>query len=229
MKTQIDYFAYIFNILVLIVGWLLGILSNIIIEKRGAKKIKTETTKGILVEIDELKDFCLSVNLVCARELGKYDRSLFEWLKPSLFKFLEKTKYDFQDNLEELLKNFEKLDDHEQYEILKQLYINPHKNLTDSFNFQKFSTPFIDVRTNNISNFDEEIQRLMFIIKRDLYYINGEFDRIWFYNSKTFDGVSVQNHERLNKNIYFIYNHLFNRTKKMVDTISKVQSKLGFV
>lgn len=73
----------------LILGWILGILSNIINEKLKRKSTKSDIISGIKTELSELQIHLASVSLMSVCIIGEFDKDYFNWVKPHYLKSFE--------------------------------------------------------------------------------------------------------------------------------------------
>lgn len=210
----------------LIVGWILGILGNVINEKNRRRSTKSDILNGIKSEVNELQLHLTSVSLMSHCINGEFTKEYFNWVKPYYLKSIKSVQSIFPSSIVNDTPDLSTLNNDQLYELIKAVFVrNPNDNRPITFTFQNISTPFLDSKINDISLLENELQKLLLNLKRDLNFLNNDINQIWFFNSKTYDDPSANNLEIINVNIKNLYGRIGRRSKIMVSNIDTILSK----
>jgi hypothetical protein len=200
------------KILLLVLGWLLGLLAPVIVD---AVRRRRENALGQTAIREELR--ALRGRLVCAahiieEHLGTLDRKKLDWYA------LEYGYAADQDDslaLANHVRDLNKLPDTQlQLEIQKRM-APMGKGLT----LQKYVTPLLDARVASIWNFDTAVQRRLLEIRASLEMLSDVVDRYRTYSDMTFKQLDSQNHARVEENIRECLAKYANRARSTVDLI----------
>lgn len=216
-------FELLIGISTLIIGWILGILSNIVSEKLHRNSSKTDIINGMKTELNTLQMHLATVSLKSFCILDEFDKEFFNWVKPHYLKSFNSTQIIFTKSQLSAMPNLEELDDDQLFLLMKTAFISsPTEPKAQVFTFQNIIIPFVDSKINEIALLDQEVQNELMILKRDINFLNGDISRIWFYYSKTFDAQSENNMLIINANIQNLYGQIGTRSKHVVDCISRI-------
>jgi len=220
------------NILVvigtLILGWILGILGTIINEKLKRKSTKEDIKSGIKTEINELQIHLISVCIMSVFITDKFTKEFFLWVKPYFIKFFESAAFLIPKEIKDSMPKISEIDDDTLYALLIAAYgKNSTTSAATSFTYQNVTTPYIDLKINDISLLSNILQKSLFTLKRDINFLNGDISQIRFYHSKTFDNPTQGNLELLNANLNNLYARIYRRSRIMVKKIEEILSELN--
>jgi len=214
---------YIIGISTLIIGWVLGILSNVVNEKLKRRNTKIDTINGIKSELDELQIHLSTVSMMSVFEINEFDEEYYNWVKPYYFKSLDSVQSIIPKDIQEKLKEFKELDDEHIFNMLKTIHVSdPEDSLPKTFTYQNITIPFIDSKIKDISLLSPESQRLLLVIKRDINFLNSDYSQVWYYHTKTFEQPSEANLDLINANLKNLYRRIGNRAKVVVNNIEKI-------
>ena len=99
-----------------ILGWLLGLLSIIIIDLNRDRRQKREIEKGIRIELLEIKQRIVGSVYLIASQRGKYDRDLLKWIDENYTDYIGTY---VTDNTKKTLKDLIQMSD-EELELLSK-------------------------------------------------------------------------------------------------------------
>ena len=196
----------------LILGWLLGLISFEVNDRRSQRKEKADLIAGILIEFEEAK---IRLALLAYKIAGRYkniNKEFLEWIKPHLENY-EGTY--ITENISKLLKDLSKLDD----EILSAIYARISSE-GRSMSIKVFSLPYLDSRISLISSINRNDQRRIIEIRAQIAILNEMIEEARFYHKKTFDSsMSPENHDIVRKNIDDTYGFIGMKAQHLVDII----------
>jgi hypothetical protein len=207
----------------LIIGWILGILSNVINDRLKRKSSKRDVIIGIQSELTELQIHLSSVSLRSVCLSGEFNKEFFDWVKPYFLNSFKSADSVIPKEMLNKIPDITKLEDETLFTLMKTaLERAPNQNNNSTFTYQNISIPFIDSKITEISLLNVEVQQLLFVLKRDTNFLNNDIDQIWFFNSKTYNEPSEKNLAILNTNIFNLYSRIGRRSKTVVNNIDKI-------
>ena len=208
------------NIFYLLLGWLLGILSPLIIDRVKRHHQKEEFKKGLLVELEDVRYRLAGAVYLISSRFGRYNRDLLNWMHKI------STDYNDQKRLEAIEKLM-KLSDKE-IDALARTISYQHQQRELAFGLKKYSLPFLDSNLRSVSLLDIKLQRLVIEIRARLNLINEEIDLNRFYFEKTFDStLSEENYKIITKNLDENYRNISNQFRIAVDKLTYLTDKLS--
>ncbi len=208
----------IVNLLYLILGWLLGLLSPIIVDGIKKRYQKREIERGILTELKELKLKLVSVVYLVADRSGTIEKELVTWLQTHLETYAGVYP---PDEAVEAINRLSALSDEELAAMSSPLAIRGDgRGLT----LKKYGTPLLDSKITFLTVFNEEFQNRVLEIKAQINTLNEEVDLTRFYLMKTFDSLSQENHQIVSQNLDDCYRQISAMARRIVDHISELGS-----
>ncbi len=227
-KMMETYVSILLAIGTLILGWGLGIFGTIINEKLKRKSTKEDIKTGIKTELNELQIHLTSVCIMSVFITDKFTKEFFLWVKPYFIKFSESAAFLIPKKIKDSMPKISEIDDDTLYALLIAAYgKNSTTSAAISFTYQNVTTPYIDLKINDISLLNNILQKSLFTLKRDINFLNGDISQIWFYHSKTFDNPTQDNLELLNANLNNLYERISRRSKIMVEKIDETLNELN--
>ncbi len=176
------------EVLILLLGWFLGLLAPSITNKIQEIKKSKQLKESILNEIDEFQITMASLVYQVESNFNKFDHDLINFLLPIYknYKGVKEIK-DTINGLEELVKlSSEELQKIENYK----------KNSYDSLSMKKYDLPYLKSKIHELSIFENEFQRKAFELLFLLDVFNEEVEESRFFFKLTFDGgISPDNHQ----------------------------------
>jgi len=195
-------------------GWLLGLLSPIIVDAIKTRYKKEEFRKAIISELKEIQ-YRLSCNVfLLNRRFGTIDKQLLLWTS-KIFKSYTGI-YAETRSLETLERQL-KLSN-EELENLSEV-IKPDKR--QALTLRKFATPFLDSHIGNLSLYSQDFQLKLFEIKSQLGLLNDQIEDYKFYYQKTFESdISTNNYNIISNNLEECYKSIADKAKTIADAIN---------
>ena len=193
-------------------GWLLGMLSPIIV---NAITRRRENILGRAAIFAELKEFACILSIAtygARRSLGTVDRKFLEWLKtvleqqaltPSAQKLLPslRTQLTWSD---------------EQIKTAFQLIADQNGKGTI---LQRYSVPLLDARVSAMWTFETTFQRKLLEIRRNIALLDDVVDRSRKYFDMTFSKLDETNHNLVTENFIQACELYAERAEIIIDQI----------
>lgn len=206
--------------LVLIVfGWLLGLLSPVIVD---TIKTRRENKLGRVAIRSELRDvahkIALAAHAIHMRN-GTVNRAHLEWLKGHL------ERYPVLSSLESLMEYLRcqlAFTDEQLIEHVRQTAEEPGKSLV----LQKYPVPILDTRVSALWTFDTTVQRRLLDLRARLELLDDLVDRSRKYSDMTFTRLEGGNHDRVIENMEQTYVEYAKSAKRIVDLVEQLEGVL---
>lgn len=207
------------NILFLLLGWLLGILSPLIVDRVKRRYQIDDVKRGILTELKEARSRLAMMAYVIAVRLGGYDRNLLTWIASVL------KEYEGSEPKDEALKAIErlsKLTDEQLAALAHQVKFKPGGALS----LKNLSVPFLDANMGLLSLFPVDFQNRILEIRAQIDLLNQEIDEATSFYWKTFDsGTSEDNYKIISDSIRTKYQLIEGAARRLADKISNIVTK----
>ncbi|MCK4905890.1 hypothetical protein KAS42_06615 [bacterium] len=205
------------NIVYLLIGWSLGLLSPLVLGWIQEQKRKKAIKKSIFVEFEDLKHrLACSIFQVKIRA-GKIDKVFLGWIEPIICSYKGPHKNENISTYISKLKNSEEA----HLKVLSELRANTNKSLS----FKKYPLYFLNSQINSLTLFIPEFQQTALDILTQLNMLHEDIDNVVHYHKKTFDSsLTPENLKRVKKNLEIGHEDYARRAKVLVDTIDKFTS-----
>jgi hypothetical protein len=207
------------NVLFLILGWLLGILSPLIVERVRKQYQTNEVKQGIITELKETRSRLAAKVYLLASRLGRYDRNLLIWISNAL------QEYEGSEPKEELIQAIQnqlKLTDQQLSALAQTVKFKPGGGLS----LKSYSLPFLNANLNLLSLFPIDFQTGILEIRAQIDLLNQEIEECRFFYGKTFDsGLSEENYHVIVDNTRAKYQLIESAARRIADSIKNLVSK----
>ena len=215
------------NLLSLVAGWILGLLSSIITDKRKRRSQKKEVKRGILTELQETQIILIFTCDMLTQRFGGYDRNFLTWILPYFRKFGESDSSSQYDNNIKFVNDTLALTDEEiktQVEELRRRNLQ-QEGSKSGLTLKTMLLPYADSKISSLPLFKEDFQRQVLSIKRDTNAMNEDIELAWWYFKKTFESLSDKNYQLIDANLNKTYLDLAGKTRRLADKIQKLLSE----
>jgi hypothetical protein len=202
----------------IILGWLLGLLSPVIVSRITRRYKKNDLHTGILKEINHTKLRLIFTVDLLAKRTGSYDQELVAWLL---------NEYETLDDTDPLmLKAYRmqlKYSEQEFAALMHQLSTAKNTGLT----LQKVELLFINMNLIDFSLFSTSFQSEIFELKSRVEILNSQINTADKYFFMTFDSnispsnLPVIKHELESKYVYL--EEAYKRTIEQINTVNSVK------
>lgn len=204
------------DILSIFLGWLLGMLSPVIVSRIYRYYKRNDLHVGISKEINHVKERLIVTLDVISHRTGSYDRDLIKWL----LEHYEKVEVK-DPKLLEFYRMQLKASDEELEALIFHQAKSDHMGLT----LQKYPLLFISMHLTDISLFSPELQAEIFELKSRIEMLNSEISLSEKYFFMTFDStISLENQPLIKADLTNKYRHVESMIKRAVEQIEKVNS-----
>src|SRR3989304_3262396 len=134
----IDTLKSVFYLFYLLVGWLMGLLSPLIVDAIRRHRERKEIKQALITELQELQYQLASSIYVITQKLGKGDRKFFEWF----LSILERYEGPFKSDLHiKYAKEALKLTDKQLAAVSKN---SKNEDANKGLSLKKYYTPLLD-------------------------------------------------------------------------------------
>ena len=204
------------DVLSIILGWLLGILSPVVVSRITRQYKRHDLHKGIMKEVGHIRERLLGNMHLLSHRTGSFDRELAKWL-------LEKYG-EIEAVNPKILKSYKWLlaAEDTEFEAYKCRFF---KSQDTGLTLQKFQLTFVNMHLLEFSLFSSEFQTEVFELKTRLEFLNSEINLAEKYFFMTFDsGISQENLEIVKVDLTNKYLHIETMIKRVVEQIETVCS-----
>jgi transcriptional regulator with XRE-family HTH domain len=206
----------VLNVFFLLLGWLLGIFSPLIVDYVKRRYQKNDVRRGIVTELKEIRSrLGMSVAMLATR-LGKYDRNLLIWTERML------QEYEGTEPKEEVLKAIQgllKLTDEQLAAIAKQVKFQPGGALS----LKTYTVSFLDANMSLLSLFPVEFQNRILEVRAQIGLLNQEISESSLFYWKTFDSsITAENHKIITDSLLRKYEIIEGASRRLADKIGNV-------
>lgn len=200
----------------ILLGWLLGLLSPIIVDRIRTRYREKEVKEGIFTELRDLRLRMAAAAYRFESRFGSFDRKLLNWV----ISIFEKYKgIPEADRLLESMKKYSVLDDKTLQEIGEHQKAKPG----DALGVKKYRIPYLDSNIGELGIFDEPSRAALLDIRAQLDLFNEDIDEARLYHKMTFDlSDSETNHAIACQSLENCYRNLAQKARHIVDRIGKV-------
>ncbi len=209
------------NALYVMLGWVLGLFSHIILDHIKKNRELDEIKQGLKVELDEIRFRLVGTVYTLASHYGPYDKEVIEWLY-SEFKQYSGTYR--KDNTLKYLKSLLEIDNQQLADIQQRRRIEKSER---GYHQKTYSLPFFDSKMSSIPLLDNELQNLILQIRSQINLLNQEIEQVQFYFKLTFDSnLGDTNAEIVNINLEGGYRNICSKSRFIAGLISNFISQI---
>lgn len=204
------------KILFLFLGWLLGLLSPIIVDAIRRRREIKEVKNALLSELGDLQFRLANTVWLTSIRTGQYNRSFLAWFKP----IIERNCHLHR--LDNVIKNTESnlaMSDERLAELARQFLASESET---AMGLKTHHAPFLDSKLGQLGSFSVEFQSLLLEIHSRLAILNEEIDQYRFYFQQTFSSsISEGNHKLIKQNINGNYIAVHGQARIICDFIDR--------
>lgn len=197
-------------------GWLLGMLSPVIVDAIKRRRENALGRTAILTELNELAGMLATAIYGARVRNGTVDRKFLEWFKnilechattPDLEKFIPslRTQLSWTD------------------EELKAVARHTSSDEGKGTMLQHYPVPLLDARVSALWSFDASFQRQLLEIRRNVAILDDVVDRSRKYFDLTFTNLGEQNGRLVEENLVQTYGFYAERATIIVEQIANLK------
>ena len=186
------------EVIYILFGWVLGILSPVIVDYISRSYSKKILRKTITSELKDVKIRLVLLPLRVNSHYGTVKKSLFKWISEQTQNFNDlESQFDEEINLEVLNSMIEKTSTED-----LEAYYSTLKRDKPAFHFKKMTISIMDSNLMNIGILDNELLTKLLDVKFQINAFNEEIQNVGEYLKMTFDSsMSDTNHQIIEKAI----------------------------
>jgi hypothetical protein len=208
-----------YQILFLVIGWLLGLLSPVVVDFFTRKRRQLEVKQGLRVELAELRFSLVNSTLSVASSAGALDQEYVAWLKAAL----EGQRGAREEDRKALLDTVGKLgglDEQQLAAVARSLGPPPAASA-----LTKHRLPYLAAHMDHVSSLPAATQRQLLEIQAQLGVINELLDDIRFVMTKSFDSLPTSTRQAIDASLQSSYRAVLQSSRNAADLIGAL--KLG--
>ena len=199
-------------------GWLLGMLSPVVVSRIQRKYTKKDLYLGIANELRSLKYRLVCTAHILCSEYGNYDKEFLQWCVANI------EGSEQEERSKEILKMFQcrlHFEDGEFSALVDAL--KARAGIGQSL--KKADLAFSEMHLNELSIFSIRFQSLLFDLKANLTYYNDEVEKAEKYHFMTFDSsLSSENQQIVKSQVLNKYKIITRMSMCAVDKITGILS-----
>jgi len=178
------------KVLFLFLGWLLGVLSPIIVDAVRRRRELKEVKNALISELQELQFRLATTMYLTSVRIGEYNRSFLQWFQPIIERYRGPLRSDnlVQSIAKQLTWSVEQL-----AAAAERQKGNPNKGI----GLKTHRAPLLEAKIAQLGAFSTEFQNLLLDIHSRLNIVNEEIEQYRFYFRQTFS----ENLSELNRNL----------------------------
>lgn len=202
------------DLLSIFLGWLLGILSPVIVSRITRKYKRDDLKSGFMKEIGHIRKRLLANMHLLSNHTGSFNKELVQWLLEK-YRALESVDPKLLESYETILAS----DDAEFEHYKNQISKVEDTGLT----LQKYKLAFVNMHLLDFSIFSSEFQAEVFELRTRLDFLNSEIELADKYFFMTFDsGLSQENLEIVKADLVNKYLHIETMIKRVIVQIETI-------
>jgi hypothetical protein len=207
------------KLIILAVGWLLGLLAPVIVEKVKAEREAGAVTAAIKNELNEVAYRMVLAAYNTLMHLGMVDRDFLKWLQDSI------TLYQGMEPKENIVKSIEvKLS--LTPEQLAAITASEAAQGVRSLVLVKFAVPFVDARVSAFHSLAGTVQLQLLSVRADVRLLDDLVDQSRTYFNLTFGKLEEANYATVVENLRGVYMQYAKRCRIAADRIHRLQGVL---
>lgn len=207
-------------VLLVFLGWLLGLLGPIVVDVIKKKHRNVEIRKAILSELHEARNRLAATLFLIETRFGTFNRQLLQWLLSVLESYRGPNP-----NADAIgaLRQLSTASDAE----LAALAQRVQAPAGGALGIKKYSARYLDSRLADLGGFSEKAQALLVDIRARFDLYNEEVDQARYFFQVTFQpGVTPENHALASQSVIGCYRNMGSQARQIIERIDEL-NKLG--
>lgn len=209
------------DILLLILGWLFGLLSPVIVSLILDKRETRAVQDSLFTELQELQYRLMLVIYRIKGKYGKLDKDFFQWAQTIL------VEYKGINSSEVLLKTIGPLLELSEEQMIDYVNLTKQNDKPNSgLELKKTALSLLDLDLKFLSKLNPVLRAHLLEVKTRIGFLNEIVDDSRYYFRLSFqDGISSENYKNADLNMVNSYNIYSTQAKITVDLITKILAK----
>lgn len=205
-------FAAWSDLVLLLLGWLLGILSPAIVDGIRRRRETARVRSALRGELHELRYRMALAAYLLQMRFGTIDRKYLEWVRGAVSSYPGASQ---QDPTLRFVESQLGLPD-DQIAALAQ---HQKASSEGALSVKKYALPLLDARVGSLWELDEELQKHLLEVRANLDLFNEEVDQARYYFGLTFQNLGEENYRRVETNLVGCYLNIASRAEILVEKI----------
>jgi hypothetical protein len=203
-------------VLLVLLGWLLGLLGPLFIDKVRIQQRNAEIRRAVLAELIEVRNRLATTIYLIETRLGTFDRELLGWILPILVSYRGANRAPHVvDTIRQLLA----ARDTELAALERQL----QAAAAGAFDIRKYSVRFLHSRLGDLVGFTEKAQALLADMRARIDLYNDEVDEAHHVFERTLEtGATAENHAQAAESLIAGCAKLRNQARQIIDLINQI-------
>ena len=203
------------NILYVALGWVLGIMSTVVVDLIRREHRRRDLMRSIVSELVDLQYMMAVVAYLMRRKDATIDDKFLDWLNPILARYDGPWKLE---KLKEALAKSRELPEEQRRQIHLHMIAEERGSA-----LKQYSLPFLESVSNELPLCSLDFQRRVLHVKGSLDLFNQHVSFLQAQFMKTF-AVADKNHEAVRTNLSDGYSQLAGTAVGIADAISEIPS-----
>lgn len=205
------------QVVLIVLGWLLALLTTPIVEAIKRRREIRETRSTLLAELNELKYRLAIVAYNIENQYGKLDKDFLKWVYPLVKDYSgPMPAKSMQPVIEKLLASPET-------ELAAAVIAG--RTIGTGLSLKRYPVPFLSSRLQSIAWLPQKIQRLLLEIHTQLGILDAEAETAQYYFRMIFDAsLTGDNRAVVKANLEEAYINYGSIAKLLVDRITEVEA-----
>jgi len=200
-----------------VLGWLLGMLSPIIVSRAKIKYKKNDLYSVLINELDEVQYRLVCTSYMLGARFGLFDRGFLGWCRNIYETYVGG---EDKDKLIRAVDSMLNMSD----EQMKEYIGIERRDLNKGFALKKTILTFSELNLTDIGVFSFRFQNILFELRARIINLNQEIERVEKLHFMTFDSsITVENHEIIKKDIQAKYSTIQDMMIMVVDKIDEIK------
>jgi hypothetical protein len=206
----------LYQILFLVLGWVLGLLSPVVFDALTKKRRQAEVRQAVLVELAEMKLSLASETFPVAGSVGAWDRDYLTWLKA----VLESSRGARDAERQQLLDTVTGLlglDDQQLAATARSAVLPASPAL------RKHRLPYLEANLEVLASLRPEALRQLLEIQAQVGVINELLEDVRFCLGKSFDSLPPSTRQAIDSSLQTSYRAVVRSSRQAADLIGKLK------
>ncbi len=202
----------------ILLGWLLGLLSPVIVEKISSEYNKKQFFKAACTELHDLQYRIVILCFMLGQRYGTIDSEFLQWIKPIIKNY---KGYETNESVIKIVDTLLTCNEAQFNAMIKHMRAEPNVGL----GLKTFTASFLESNLSLVSKLPIELQVRIHEFRNHLNTLNQEIIVANDLHKLTFDSsVSDENHKIISSELLSKYVFIQSMCKRVVDKLGAVVS-----
>ena len=205
------------KVLLLILGWLFGLLSPAIVDSIRKRREAKEVKIAIWMELQESQYRLAQTVYFIEMRYGQPNRELVKWIQLTMKEY---RGLNSPEDLLNLIESQTSCTDEEFADIAQAMRATPSRGIS----LTKHSMPLLDSKIASLAWLNATLRNQLLEIKTRIGFINEETDNARYFSNLTFQpNIDPENYQTAQENLIKCYKKYALQARIIVDLIMKIK------